>query len=159
TTVVLVQLMRSPFWHRYDHSSLRYINSGGAPLPTDVMREARRRLGVPIANGYGLTQAPIVRHHLPGERRPIVNLHQPTRECGPGEPGEIQVRGPQVMKGYWRDAAATARAFQDGWLRTGDVGYHDLSGKLHVTAREKEMIKHRGFAVSPTELEDLLLQH
>jgi long-chain acyl-CoA synthetase len=159
TTAVVVQLMRSSAVARRDLSSLRYVNSGGAPLPDDVRREARSRLGVEIADGYGLTEAPIVGHRVPGEHRRVVPLEDPTRVCGPGEPGEIQVRGPQVMKGYWQDPEATARAFQDGWLRTGDLGYHDTSGRLHVTARAKEVIKHRGFAVSPAELEGLLLQH
>jgi long-chain acyl-CoA synthetase len=159
TTAVVVQLMRSSAAARRDLSSLRYVNSGGAPLPDDVRREARSRLGVEIADGYGLTEAPIVGHRVPGEHRRVVPLEDPTRVCGPGEPGEIQVRGPQVMKGYWQDPEATARAFQDGWLRTGDLGYHDTSGRLHVTARAKEVIKYRGFAVSPAELEGLLLQH
>jgi long-chain acyl-CoA synthetase len=159
TTAVVVDLLHSDAAARHDLSSLRYINSGGAPLPDDVRIEAQRRLGVNIANGYGLTEAPIVGHRVPGERRRVVDLEDLTRECGPHEPGEIQVRGPQVMKGYWNAPAATAAAFQDGWLRTGDIGHHDRIGRLHVTARAKEMIKHRGFAVSPTELEGLLLQH
>ncbi len=159
TTSVVIDLVQSPLSRQYDLSSIRYINSGGAPLPGEVRRMARRELGIAIANGYGMTEAPIVGHLVPGEERRISDPDDPTRELKQGESGEIWVRGPQVMKGYWNDPAGTAEVLRDGWLRTGDIGFIDGKGRLIITARQKEMIKYKGFAVSPTELEGLLLEH
>jgi long-chain acyl-CoA synthetase len=159
TTAVVVDLVASPLSRQYDLSSIRYINSGGAALPGEVRRMARRELGIAIANGYGMTEAPIVGHLVPGEERRILDPDDPTRELKQGESGEIWVRGPQVMKGYWNDPEGTAAVLRDGWLRTGDIGHIDDRGRLIITARQKEMIKYKGFAVSPTELEGLLLEH
>ncbi|MHB2018078.1 MAG: class I adenylate-forming enzyme family protein [Candidatus Xenobia bacterium] len=159
TTAVVIDLVQSPLTRNYNLSTLRYINSGGAPLPPDIRRKARHELGIAIANGYGMTEAPIVGHLVPGEERKIVDAENPQRECAVGECGEIWVRGPQVMKGYWNDPQGTSDVLRDGWLRTGDIGCIDERGRLLITARQKEMIKYKGFAVSPTELEGLLLAH
>jgi long-chain acyl-CoA synthetase len=159
TTAVVIDLVQSGLGRQHDLSSIRYINSGGAPLPGEVRRQARKELGLPIANGYGMTEAPIVGHLVPGEERRICAPEDADRVLADGESGEIWVRGPQVMRGYWKDPEATASVLRNGWLRTGDIGHVDTQGRLIITARHKEMIKYKGFAVSPTELEGLLLAH
>jgi acyl-CoA synthetase (AMP-forming)/AMP-acid ligase II len=89
----------------------------------------------------------------------IMDLDTGERELPVGEVGEIVIRGPQVMKGYWKAPEETARALRDGWLYTGDVGYIDEDGYTYIVDRKKEMIKYKGFGVAPAELEALLLEH
>lgn len=158
TTAVLIELGQFPRLHEYDLSSVRYINSGGAPLPPEVGAKVEKLLGIRVANGYGMTEAPISGYRVPGEERRVVDPES-GREVGPFMPGEILIRGPHVMKGYWRDPEETRRVLRDGWLWTGDVGYLDEAGRIRVVARRKELIKYKGFAVSPLELEGLLLDH
>ena len=96
---------------------------------------------------------------LPGMESKIVNV-ETGAELGGGERGEICVRGPNIMRGYWNDAEATARTIDaDGWLHTGDVGYADADGYFYVVDRVKELIKYKGMQVAPAELEGLLLSH
>jgi len=158
TTAVLIELGQFPRLHEYDLSSVRYINSGGAPLPPELGAKVEKRLGIRVANGYGMTEAPISGFRVPGEERRVVDPES-GRELAPFEPGEILIRGPHVMKGYWRDPEETRRVLRDGWLWTGDVGYLDEAGRVRVVSRRKELIKYKGFAVSPLELEGLLLDH
>ena len=158
TTSVLLDLCRYPKLHEFNLSSIRYINSGGAPLPPEVAAKVEKLARIRVANGYGMTEAPISGSRVPGEERRVVNP-ETGRPCAPGEPGEIVIRGPHVMKGYWRDPALTGEALQEGWLHTGDLGVLDAEGRLTILSRKKEMIKYKGFAVSPLELEGVLLEH
>jgi long-chain acyl-CoA synthetase len=89
----------------------------------------------------------------------VVDLETGNRDLPPGEAGEILVRGPQVMQGYWNAPEETARALRDGWLYTGDVGYVDDQGYVFLVDRKKEMIKYKAFSVAPAELEGVLLEH
>ena len=108
----------------------------------------------------------------PGRRRPgsigppiadtdekIVDPEDGTRELAPGEIGELIIRGPQVMKGYWRNPEATAETIKDGWLYTGDMARMDPDGYVYIVDRKKELIKYKGFQVAPAEMEALLLEH
>ena len=96
---------------------------------------------------------------LPLTQARVVDPNDPGKELEIGQSGEIAVRGPQVMKGYWRNPEATRRAFHDGWFLTGDIGRIDEDGYVYVADRKKEMIKSRAFSVAPAELEAALLEH
>jgi long-chain acyl-CoA synthetase len=89
----------------------------------------------------------------------VVDLDTGMRVLGPGETGEITIRGPQVMQGYWNAPEETARALRDGWLYTGDIGSIDADGHTYLVDRKKEMIKCRAFSIAPAELEAALLEH
>jgi long-chain acyl-CoA synthetase len=89
----------------------------------------------------------------------IVDIETGERELPIGEDGELIVRGPQVMKGYWKAPEETARALRNGWLHTGDIGHMDADGYTYIVDRKKEMIKYKGFGVAPAEIEALLLEH
>ncbi len=170
---IVLALAKSPAVEVHDLSSLRSIMSGAAPLDEELTREAAERIGCEVVQGYGLTETSPVTHMTsidvplrPGSIGPlaagtearIVDLGTGT-DVEPGEPGELLVRGPQVMKGYLGNEDATAAAFVDGWLRTGDVARVDEDGWFWVVDRIKELIKVKGFQVPPAELEALLLTH
>lgn len=157
-----------------DLSSLKVCVSGGAPLPTEIRERFRKMTGVQIIEGYGLTEAaPGVTSNPPdGEVRPgsvgialqdtvieIRALDDIHRLLPPGENGEICVRGPQVMRGYYNRPAATRDSFIDGALRTGDIGYLDQDGYLFVTDRIKDLIICSGYNVYPRAIEEALYEH
>lgn len=154
--------------------SLRYISSGGAPLDVGLKRRVEAALGLPLHNGYGLTEASPTTHMTRPEEPadddtvgpPLPHVEQRIvepasgRVLPPGEVGELQVRGPGVMKGYFRDPDETARVLlPGGWLRTGDLGRIDRRGWLYVVGRLRELIVRSGFNVYPPEVEAVLQQH
>ncbi|GHH92260.1 class I adenylate-forming enzyme family protein [Streptomyces capillispiralis] len=162
-----------------DHfSSFRVISSGGAPLPPALVERFRTGFGPYLRNGYGLTEctAPCasVPPHLeapvdeasgtlavgvPGPDTVVRIVDDRGEEVPFGEQGEIVVRGPQVVPGYWGRPDATAETFPDGELRTGDIGFMDPEGWLYVVDRKKDMINASGFKVWPREVEDVLHTH
>src|SRR5581483_5169468 len=157
-----------------DLSSLAQVFSGAAPLGAELAEEASRRLGCPVVQGYGLTEAsPVLTlvprggPNRPGSIGPLVpntegRIVQPgtLEDVAPGQAGELLARGPQVMLGYLDDPQATEAAMvQGGWLRTGDVVQADPDGWLTVVDRAKELIKYKGYAIAPAELEALLVTH
>ncbi|MFQ5691944.1 MAG: class I adenylate-forming enzyme family protein, partial [Nitrospinota bacterium] len=160
---------------RYDLSSLRYIMSGAAPLPPEVGRRVQERTGVLTFMGYGLTEASPLTHMNPpveawvkaasvgppvsDEEQKVVDLETGERELPPGEAGELVLRGPHVMKGYWNAPEETARVLRGGWLYTGDIVRVDEDGYVFILDRRKEMIKYKAFSVAPAELEALLHRH
>jgi acyl-CoA synthetase (AMP-forming)/AMP-acid ligase II len=170
---IVLALAKSPLVEKFDLSSLVQIGSGAAPLSAEVEEEAMRRTGAPVVQGFGLTETSPVTHAMPpGEFRsgsigvPLPNTEirlveaQTGEDVGVGEPGELWIRGPQVMKGYLNDEEATRASIDDdGWLHTGDVGHVDEDGYWYVTDRIKELIKYKGFQVAPAELEAVLLTH
>ncbi|MEV5435079.1 4-coumarate--CoA ligase family protein [Streptomyces sp. NPDC052682] len=175
---IVLALAKHPLVARYDLSSLRYVVSAAAPLDARLAAACAQRLGLPpVGQAYGMTelspathvvpldamrQAPpgTVGKLIPGTEMRIVSLDDPGTDLGPGESGEILIRGPQVMKGYLgRPDATAAMIDRDGWLHTGDVGHADQHGWLFVVDRVKELIKYKGFQVAPAELEALLLTH
>ncbi|HZD17183.1 MAG TPA: long-chain fatty acid--CoA ligase [Actinomycetota bacterium] len=168
-------LNESPLAPKYDLRSVRACISGGAPLPTAVAdRFAKITGGATLVEGYGLTEATPVTHANPlhGERRPgsiglpvpdtdckIVDLEDPDRQVGPGERGELCVRGPQVMLGYWNRPDETSRTVINGWLHTGDVAIMDPDGYFRIVDRLKELVIVSGFNVYPNEVEEVLYHH
>jgi acyl-CoA synthetase (AMP-forming)/AMP-acid ligase II len=170
---IVLGLTKHPAVDNYDLRSLRVINSGAAPLGSDVQQALATRLHCIVKQGYGLTETSPVTHVNPDDRvrlgsSGLTIRNTETRivdpvmgsDLGVGERGEVWVRGPQVMKGYLNNPEATkATITPDGWLRTGDIGYADADGYLFVVDRLKELIKYKGMQVAPAELEALLLTH
>lgn len=170
---IVLALAKHPMVADYDLSSLIQVGSGAAPLSAEVERLAAERTGAEIIQGYGLTEtSPVTHTALPGRARPgSIGVLIPNTEArvvdpitgddvGEGEPGEIWLRGPQVMKGYRNEPAATSASIdEDGWFHTGDIGHVDDEGDWYVTDRLKELIKYKGFQVAPAELEAVLLTH
>ncbi|MFF9393371.1 4-coumarate--CoA ligase family protein [Streptomyces griseoluteus] len=175
---IVLALAKHPSVARYDLSSLRYVLSAAAPLDAALAKACADRLGLPpLGQAYGMTELSPGTHVVPlaqlrdappgtvgrliaGTEMRIVSLDDPGKDLGPGERGEILIRGPQIMKGYLGRPDATAAMIDaDGWLHTGDVGQVDDEGWLFVVDRVKELIKYKGFQVAPAELEALLLTH
>jgi acyl-CoA synthetase (AMP-forming)/AMP-acid ligase II len=170
---MVVALAKHPIIDSYDLSKLEQVFSGAAPLSAELALEAGGRIGCEVVQGYGMTELSPVSHLTPrGAFKPgSVGVTAPNTELlivdpGTGEPvgidldGEIWVRGPQVMKGYLNNPAATANTIDDdGWLHTGDIGHVDGDGHVFIVDRLKELIKYKGFQVPPAELEALLLTH
>ncbi|MEV3854680.1 AMP-binding protein [Streptomyces sp. NPDC050095] len=163
---------------REHFASFVSISSGGAPVPPALVEKFRAGFGPYIHNGYGLTEctapcasvppgveAPVdpvsgtLAVGVPGPDSVVRILDDLGAEVPLGEQGEIAVRGPQVVPGYWRRPDATAEAFPDGELRTGDIGFMDENGWLYVVDRKKDMINASGFKVWPREVEDVLYTH
>jgi long-chain acyl-CoA synthetase len=139
--------------------NIRHLNSGGAPLPKHI-GAAFHELGVPIYEGYGLTESsPVICFNSAARNRlGSVGMAIGGVEVRIASDGEILTRGPHVMKGYWKNPEATARAIVDGWLYTGDVGHLDADGYLYITDRKKDLIITAGGKnIAPTELERLLI--
>jgi acyl-CoA synthetase (AMP-forming)/AMP-acid ligase II len=185
---ILLALAKHPVVDQYDLSSLTSILSGAAPLDESLALAAQQRLrkgaddGVVVAQGYGMTELSPVSHTTPDEGcdppgassdvpKGSVGYAIPNTECrlidpesgqdaGAGQPGELWIRGPQVMKGYLNNPEATAATVDDdGWLHTGDVAVVDDEGRYTVVDRVKELIKYKGYQVAPAELEAVLLGH
>jgi acyl-CoA synthetase (AMP-forming)/AMP-acid ligase II len=170
---IMLALAKHPLVDKYDLSKVVSVLSAAAPLGRDVADEVAARLGCIVKQGYGMTEASPCTHIIPDDltRSGAVGLTIPSTECkivsvetgnavGPGEPGEVLVRGPQVMKGYLNRPDATAATVDEaGWLHTGDVGQMDEDGYLYIVDRIKELIKYKGYQVAPAELEALLAAH
>ncbi|GAA3151141.1 long-chain fatty acid--CoA ligase [Streptomyces rameus] len=162
-----------------DLSSLREVLYGAAPMPPEVYAEAAERLGCGFRHVYGMTEVggPFVtlgpaEHPAPGDGLPEVLpagrvipgmsvriLDTDDSELGPDAIGEVVVRGPGIMHGYWNDAAATAEVTVDGWIRTGDLGFVDGAGRVHLVDRRKDLIIRAGQNVYPAEIERALRAH
>ena len=170
---VIVGLAKSALVDRFDLSSVQSIMTGAAPLDAALAESCAERIGCAVTQGYGLTETSPVTHLTPVGRNkpgsigpPVANTEAMVVDLatgnalGPGERGEIWVRGPQVMKGYLGQPAATADAFaRDGWFRTGDIAFADEDGYFTIVDRAKELIKYKGFQVPPAELEGVLVSH
>jgi acyl-CoA synthetase (AMP-forming)/AMP-acid ligase II len=170
---IVLALARHPLVDKFDLSALKQVFSAAAPLKADLAAECAARLGCEVVQGYGMTELSPASHitALGGFRPGSVGITVPNTQTrivdpvrgtdlGPGEDGEICVRGPQVMMGYLNNPQATAAMIDpDGWLHTGDLGHFDADGHLYVADRLKELIKYKGFQVPPAELEAVLLRH
>lgn len=167
-------LVNNPDVGRYDLRSIRACISGAAALPAEVQARFERTTGGVLVEGYGLTEASPVTHVTPlsGLRKPgsigvpvpdtdarIVDLETGTRTLAPGEVGELVLRGPQVMAGYWNRPDETAAVLRDGWLYTGDVARMDENGYFYIVDRKKEMLISGGLNVYPREVEEVLFAH
>jgi len=158
----------------YNLRSIRACISGAAGLPVEVQQKFQELTGGRLVEGYGLSEASPVTHGNPvfGDCRigtigvpfpdtdaKIVDLETGTRELPPGEAGELIIRGPQVMKGYWNRPDETALVLREGWLYTGDIARRDADGYFQIVDRKKDMIIAGGFNIYPRDVEEVLYQH
>ncbi|THE14696.1 long-chain-fatty-acid--CoA ligase [Bacillus timonensis] len=168
-----IGLLNHPDLNKYDLSSIDSCISGSAALPLEVQEQFEKITGGKLVEGYGLSEASPVTHAnlLWGHRvNGSIGLPWPDTDAavhsmetgepvGFGEIGEIAVKGPQVMKGYWNKPEETAATFRDGWLLTGDLGYMDEDGFFYVVDRKKDMIIAGGFNIYPREVEEVLFEY
>ena len=165
-------LLAVPEQDRSDTSTLRTAASGGASLPLEVLRGVESAFGVTLLEGYGLSEtSPVASFNHPAAPTKPGSVGTPIRgvefglwdeddrEVGPGEIGEIVIRGENVMKGYWRNPEATAEAMRGGWFHTGDLGTRDDDGFYFIVDRKKDMIIRNGLNVYPREVEEVLYTH
>jgi acyl-CoA synthetase (AMP-forming)/AMP-acid ligase II len=153
---------------------VRWIKSGAAPLAPELARRFTELTGIAVLQGYGMTEASPVTHAgyiAPPEMYRPASIGQPLaltdcrvldpngNDVDPGERGELVMRGPQIMLGYWKEPQATAAVLRDGWYFSGDIVRCDGDGFYYVVDRSKEMIKYKGFPVAPAEVESVLLEH
>jgi long-chain acyl-CoA synthetase len=169
-----VAFNNAPDVRRYGFHSLRVCMSGGAPLPMEVRQKFEALTGGKLVEGYGLTEAAPVTHvndpagairdgsigrPVADTESRIVDLKTGRRELPPGREGEIVIRGPQVMKGYWKKPAETALVLRRGWLYTGDIARRDADGFYYIVDRKKDLIIAGGYNVYPREVEEVLFEH
>lgn len=165
-------LLNTPEREQYDLSSLRYCFSGGAAMPIEVFKEFSECFGVPILEGYGLSEtSPVATFNVLHRDARVGSIGLPVygcevrivddkdRELPADSVGEVVIRGHNVMKGYYRRPEATAEAFRGGWFHSGDMGRQDEDGYLYIVDRKKDMIIRGGFNVYPREVEEVLYTH
>lgn len=165
-------LLRHPNAGDYDTSSLRLGVSGGASMPVEVLKAFEEKFGVVILEGYGLSEtSPGTCFNRSADQRKVGSIGVPfwgievkvfdedDRELPPGEPGELVVRGHNVMKSYYRRPEATAEAMRNGWFHTGDVAKMDKDGYFYIVDRVKDMIVRGGYNVYPREVEEAIYEH
>lgn len=171
---MFIQLLNHPAALKYDLSSLKTCICGSAPMPLEVARNWRERYGVDIWEGYGLSEATTVNcGNIAGRRPPkygsvgkcyqkcntIKIFDENDCELPSNQVGEIVIKGPGVMKGYWNKPEETAEVLRNGWLHTGDIGYADGEGYLYITDRKKDLIIRGGENIYPKEIENVLHEH
>jgi len=162
---------------KYNLRSVRFCISGSAPLPPEVQKKWLEVTGGVLVEGYGLTESSPCTHCNPLDRSmktvkigsiglpwpdtdaKIMDIETGEKELGTGEVGELVVKGPQVMKGYWKMPEETANVLRGEWLYTGDIGKMDEDGYYYITDRKKDLIKYKGYSVYPREIEDVLYEH
>jgi len=169
-----VALNSHPEVTKYDLRSIKLCNSGAAPLPVEVQQQFEEFTGGKLAEGYGLSEAPTATHAnpvvgmrktgsiglpLPDVEAKVMDAETGEKEMPLGEIGELVVRGPQVMKGYWNRPEETAMVLRGGWLYTGDLARMDEDGFFFIVDRKKEMIIASGFNIYPREIEEVLYEH
>ncbi|MCJ7511067.1 MAG: AMP-binding protein, partial [Dehalococcoidia bacterium] len=169
----LLAMANVPNPSRFDTSALRLVHSAAAPLPPEVGERVKSIYGCLVSQGYGMTETSPGTNTNPLDRIKMESCGPPWadtlekivsldtgQELAAGEVGELLVRGPQVMKGYWKRPEETKECLtEDGWLLTGDIGRLDEDGYLYLIDRKKEMIKYKGYQVAPAELEAVLHEH
>ncbi|MDR4948800.1 AMP-binding protein [Neobacillus cucumis] len=171
---IYIGLLNHPDLKKYDLSSIDSCISGSAPLPVEVQQKFEEVTGGKLVEGYGLSEASPVTHSnflwdvprvkgsigVPYPDTEAVILSVETGEPLPAlEIGEIVIKGPQIMKGYWNRSKETEEVLKDGWLYTGDLGYMDEKGYFYVVDRKKDMIIAGGFNIYPREIEEVLYEH
>jgi long-chain acyl-CoA synthetase len=169
-----IAIANLPGVEKRDFSSLRYCGSGGAPLPVETARSLHSSTGITLRGGWGMTEtspagtglpmdasapAGSIGIPLPGIELGVVALDDPHRVLGPGETGELRVKGPNVTRGYWNRPAESAASFADGYFLTGDIGYMDEDGFFCIVDRKKDMIICGGFNVYPQMIEQAIYEH
>jgi long-chain acyl-CoA synthetase len=170
-------LLANPELGKFDLTSIRVCISGASPLPPQVQKKFMQITGGFLAEGYGLTEASPVTHcnpvdktmrtvrlgsiglPLPDTDARIVDVETGEKTLGAGETGELAVKGPQVMQGYWKRPEETALVLRGGWLLTGDIARMDQDGYFYITDRKKDLIKYKDYSVYPREIEDVIYEH
>jgi long-chain acyl-CoA synthetase len=166
-----------PDIRRYSLKTIKFCISGSAPLPPEVQKRFMELSGGVLVEGYGLTESSPVTHSnpldptlktvrigsiglpWPDTDAKIVDPETGKKEQPQGQDGELIIKGPQIMKGYWNLPGETADVLKNGWLYTGDIGKTDQEGYFYITDRKKDLIKYKGYSVYPRELEDVLYEH
>lgn len=171
---IYIALLNHPDLKKYNLSSIKACISGAAPLPVEVQEKFEEITGGKLVEGYGLTESSPVTHanFIWGQKRVKGSIGVPWpdtdakivdpetgEDLPPGEIGEIVVKGPQVMKGYWNREEETAETLKDGWLYTGDLGYMDEEGFFYVVDRKKDVIIAGGYNIYPREIEEIFYEH
>ncbi|PFA62235.1 long-chain fatty acid--CoA ligase [Bacillus sp. AFS015802] len=169
-----VAITNHPSAEEYGIHSIKLCNSGSAPMPVELLNQFEKKTGAKILEGYGLSEASPTTHCNPAfaERKPgtvgiglpstdykVVDLATGMKEVPPGDIGELIIKGPQVMKGYWNLPEETAHALRDGWLYTGDIARMDDEGYVSIVDRKKDMIIASGYNVYPREVEEVIYEH
>jgi len=171
-----IGMINHPELPKYDLSSIKGCFSGSAPLPVEVIENFEKLTGSAICEGFGLTESTPVTHinpfgegatRLPGSiglpvsdtECKIVDQEEGTKEMPVGESGELILKGPQVMKGYWNMPDETSNTLRDGWLYTGDIGTMDENGYFYIVDRKKDMIIASGYNIFPREIDEVLFKH
>jgi long-chain acyl-CoA synthetase len=170
-------LLAHPKVNNFDLSSVHFCLSGSSPLPPEVQKKWMEITGGVLIEGYGLTECSPVTHSNPLDRSmktvkvgsigfpypdtdaKIMDAETGENELEPGQEGELVVKGPQVMKGYWKMPEESAAVLRDGWLYTGDISKMDEDGYFYITDRKKDLIKYKGYSVYPREIEDVIYEH
>lgn len=171
---IYVALLNHPDLKKYDLSSIKACISGSAPLPTEVQEQFEKITNGKLVEGYGLTESsPVTHANFVWENRvngsigvpwpdtdcKIFKMDAIDEEAEVGEVGEIAVKGPQIMKGYWNNEEETNNVLKNGWLFTGDLGYMNEQGYFYIVDRKKDMIIAGGYNIYPREVEEVLYDH
>ena len=169
---MLTFMLSHPEFDNVDWSTMRWVICGAAPLPVELAEEFEKRTGARVLEGYGLTEtspaAALTRMSDPrkpgstGRAVPNVQIRavdDQGNDVPTGEPGEIIIKGPNIMKGYYRMPEATDAAIKDGWFYSGDIGHLDDEGFVYITERKKDLIIRGGFNIFPRDIEELLYEH
>ena len=171
---MFIGLLNHPEFDTLDLTCFRIIGSGSAPLPVEVIKKYKEISGAVISEGFGLTETSPATHGNPLKGRQkigSIGLPYPDTECRivdletgeknmpVGEPGELIIKGPQVMKGYWKKPEETAIALRNGWLYTGDIATMDKDGYFYIVDRKKDMIISGGYNVYPRDIDEVLYAH
>lgn len=170
---IYIGLLNHPDISKYDLSSVKACISGSAALPLEVQQQFEKVTGGRLVEGYGLTESsPVTHANFIWDKRVNGSIGVPwpdtdakiveegtTNELPVGEVGEVAVKGPQVMKGYWNNEEETEKTLKDGWLLTGDMGYMDENGYFYIVDRKNDMIIAGGFNIYPREVEEVLFEH
>jgi len=172
--VMYQMLINNPDFTKRDLSSLEETNSGSAALPPELAKKWEEVVGIKVGQGFGLTETSPITHMaakwMPEIRSesigvPIIDTDakivnsDTLKELEPGEIGELLIKGPQVMMGYWKNPEETKKTIIDGWLRTGDLARMDEQGYFYIEGRAKDIIKYKGYKVMPREVEEKLYEH
>ena len=171
---MFVAIVNHPKIAKFDLSSIKFCVTGSAPMPVEILEKFEKMTGSVIVEGFGLTESSPVTHcnplyglkkagsvgiPLPDTECKIVDLENGAKEVEVGKEGELVVRGPQVMLGYWNRPKETAETLRDGWLYTGDIARIDEDGYTYIVDRKKDMIITGGYSVYPREVEEVLYEH
>jgi long-chain acyl-CoA synthetase len=172
---LFIPIIHHPDFKKYDLSRIRLAASGAAPLPVPVMEQMLKSFSGVVMEAYGLTECTMGGIYNPPSREgmkvgsvglpifdteiKIVDLETGTRALPPGEIGEVCIKGPQVMQGYWNKPEETRQVLRDGWVYTGDIGREDEDGYFYIVDRKKDMLIYKGYNVYPRDLEEIMAKH